>query len=377
MDKNEKSRLNSNHSHPSEQHRGIWIPTSIFSAIVSAILSVILSVILSGWMTTSCKSTGPDIADLEAKNKKPSKPQPPAPPADDTSQSLKNSLTNLTLEQATAAIKAIAKTPVEDPEKHSKSPIPWNFLEGNHCKDRAVIAAYGLANFDLKSNELKGRGYIPTYLTVAEAKQFVKTPSIVSAKITLEAPIEIQQKYAAPKKKPLENLIYWINHHATVIKVNQELHVVDLAFSNAPIKLKEWISKVVKEDNVVKCSELSALDLDALHLYLVSIDQGSLILPKKPKSYCGYRLLPIISHDVDESGNNDPAPDTTQFDFVSSSMALAGDAISVKAAFPGLKDRDIPNLISKAKPVSLEEKCADPTVFTVRCDAIIHNSMAK
>ena len=168
--------------------------------------------------------------------------------------------------------------------------VPWTYLNGNHCEDRALATYLGLATRD-------ERPVLKIPLVQADADAYIKSPAIEAAKIDLIAPMYATHTLYFPNGQSKDYPITWSHHIALVVNVDGRLMVADLAASNTPIPIKDWINMYYREDDKTTCPNLNEEEYWKLFQYETCLHNGWIPGPNgetpvciEPKLTCGYRF---------------------------------------------------------------------------------------
>ncbi len=168
--------------------------------------------------------------------------------------------------------------------------IPWAYLNGNHCGDRALVTYLGLATRDAQP-------VLKNPLPQADADAYLNSPAIEAAKIDLIAPMYAKQTLYFPNGQTKDYPITWSHHIALAVNVDGRLMVADLAAAATPIPIKDWINMYYREDDKTTCPNLNEAEYVALFSYETCLHNGWVPGPHgevpvcvAPKQTCGYKF---------------------------------------------------------------------------------------
>ena len=183
--------------------------------------------------------------------------------------------------------------------------IPWTYLNGNHCADRALVTYLGLATRDALP-------VLKNPLPQADADAYINSPAIEAAKIDLIAPMNAKQTLYFPNGKSKDYPIIWTHHIALVVNVDGQLMVADLAASDTPIRIKDWINMYYREDDKTTCPNLNDEEYVALFNYETCLNNGWIPGPHgevpvctAPKLTCGYKFTDLSTLGFDPAVQGD------------------------------------------------------------------------
>ena len=181
--------------------------------------------------------------------------------------------------------------------------VPWTYLNGNHCADRALATYLALAAPD-------GQPVLKIPLSQAAANAYTASPAIEATQIDLMAPINGKQTLYFPDGTSKEYPISWSHHRALGVNVDGQLMAIDLAASDEPLPIKDWVGLYFREYEKVKCSNLNEAEYVELMIYETCLHNGWIPGPhgevpvcKEPKLTCGYKFLEDVGFDPKVKGD--------------------------------------------------------------------------
>ncbi len=194
--------------------------------------------------------------------------------------------------------------------------VPWAYIKGNHCADRAAITEFGLA---MNGSSL----LIPSPLNKTLTDAVLNLPVIESGRVSLLAPMKGLQKIHLPDRRQLSFNFSWKNHEAQVVNVSGTLMVADLAVSDKVLPIAQWVKMYSSANCVQQLTDEEAHDV---WYYDICRFNGWMpgTAPKciAPKKTCGYVFRPIRKY---ESGYDPKTWGTFPFAMSASGFSMTSD----------------------------------------------------
>ncbi len=247
-----------------------------------------------------------------------------------------------TLRARLAEIRALR---LSDSLKERVIGVPWAYLKGNHCADRAFLTFIGLA---LPPGPLSFR----TELSASTVRRVSNRPAIESARVSFVGDMSLKHELGVPGGRSASFTLKWTNHEAVVVNVDNELKVVDLAMGQNPLSIVEWMENVrpgARRD----CPQLTVAEAGAVRAYNVCRFNGWMpgrprpvcVAPSKP---CGYVFRPDHGYNAAASHGE---WGSMAYVFSEAAFAMSSDMAEVVEALGPLDVvNEAPHLRSRLSP---------------------------
>jgi hypothetical protein len=215
-------------------------------------------------------------------------------------------------------------------EGGKKYGVPWAFISGNHCLDRATFIAFTLG-IDPATTR-----WLPKTVSDRVLRRLEKNPTVETLNISLAGPIRGKVAYLLPNGRKLKTVqdIEWYAHTAVVVNIEGRLNVIDLSLSAEPMSIRKWVNAWLGPGT--EAPEVSISDYMEIAGYYGKWSEAL------PKYRAGYRLAPFFV----ESSPHPPPGGTIRQELESLKYGFAMDYSNFRVLLENegiaLGDDDIP-----------------------------------
>jgi hypothetical protein len=262
-----------------------------------------------------------------------------------------------TFEQLQEKLRFLTHPILKDPETGKSVPIVWSYIQGNHCKERAIISGAILAGAKMPID--------PSKISRADAASLIQSPAIDSAKITVFGRLNLEANYKSDKlNQKFSKNMTWMNHTAIVVNIGGVLSVVDLSASSSPLPLKDWINKYVLHDDVIKTCPLVNKSEAGSFISFYSLVSQAVEPRETPKSLCMIAIEPLFQERWDfMTDKPKPAEESVADDLDTASNRLASDANDVLKLLGISQISQATSPLESTRPESIDAYCKKMTAL--------------